>query len=246
MRQKGLISAIMPTYNRADFLEGRIYDILNQTYEDWELIIVDDGSTDGTTDFINSNYDDQRISVITLPENSGSVSIPRAVGLFKSRGEFIAHVDDDVENYLDKFEILVNAIGDKTLCYGDRFTTDMHGNIQRSSIPDWNPLAENGWGVDGGQFIYRASIYDTVPIKFPKRGCDWEVAKQARSLGEFAYVPTIISHYVFHGKNRSLDESTKTKEIYPEKYKEYFVNEDGWKADIKTEEQHDSQDSITN
>jgi glycosyltransferase involved in cell wall biosynthesis len=85
-------SVIIPTYNRAPFLKKALESVLNQTFEDFELIIFDDGSTDGTSDLIKS-YNDIRIKYI-YQENTG-VSRARNRALSHAMGEYIAFLDSD-------------------------------------------------------------------------------------------------------------------------------------------------------
>ncbi|WP_455625870.1 glycosyltransferase family 2 protein [Parabacteroides sp.] len=90
----GLISVIIPVYNTENYLEGTINSILNQDYSDWELLLVDDGSTDMSAE-ICDRYAlvDNRISVFHI-QNSG-VSHARNVGIGWSRGEYIVFCDSD-------------------------------------------------------------------------------------------------------------------------------------------------------
>jgi glycosyltransferase involved in cell wall biosynthesis len=87
------VSIIMPTYNRADTIGRAIESVRRQTFDDWELIIVDDGSTDGTTSLFSGV--DPRIKLIRQ-ENKGCY-VARNEGLRQSRGRFIAFLDSDDE-----------------------------------------------------------------------------------------------------------------------------------------------------
>jgi glycosyltransferase involved in cell wall biosynthesis len=220
-----IVAHITPTYNRAKFLESRYLELKAQTYPNWTWVVVDDGSSDNTEQVVRGiGATDYRVFYIKLDKNSGSVSIPRAVGICNSKSEFICPADDDVVIFSDKTQRLIETIGDNPLCYGGRCEIRNGNDVSYSNIENWNPLARNGWGVDNGQMMYRRSVYSHIPIKFPKRGCDWELAKQIRGLGEFSRYDGPVCGYVWHGGNRSHDESTKTREIYPEMYKEWFCN----------------------
>lgn len=88
------ISVIMPVYNKARYIEKTVNSILSQTYKDFELIIVDDGSTDGS-ELICDKFEqmDSRVKVFHI-ENSG-VSNARNVGIENARGEYIQFIDSD-------------------------------------------------------------------------------------------------------------------------------------------------------
>lgn len=87
------VSVIIPTYNRASVLPRAIDSVLDQTFEDFELFVVDDGSTDGTLTVLDS-YDDERLRVITHGTNRGA-NVARNTGIEHANGEFIAFLDSD-------------------------------------------------------------------------------------------------------------------------------------------------------
>jgi len=88
----GLVSVIMPAYNAERTIEQSILSVLNQSYSQLELIIVDDGSTDSTISKVKSFFD-HRIRLVSQP-NQG-VSVARNTGICHSSGEFIAFLDSD-------------------------------------------------------------------------------------------------------------------------------------------------------
>jgi glycosyltransferase involved in cell wall biosynthesis len=100
-------SVIIPTYNRATLLERAIVSVLNQTYSNWELIIVDDGSTDNTFELVSS-YDDLRIKYI-YQENSER-SAARNKGIVNASGEYICFLDSDDYYLPTRLENLHNFI----------------------------------------------------------------------------------------------------------------------------------------
>lgn len=87
------VSVILPTYNRAECLGEAINSVLAQTYEDFELLIVDDGSTDNTREIVEK-YSDSRIQYYKLDINGGQ-SKARNYGMRLAKGEFIAFEDSD-------------------------------------------------------------------------------------------------------------------------------------------------------
>lgn len=98
------VSVIIPTYNRAHLLGRAIQSVLDQTYQDFELIIVDDGSKDNTEEIIKKFQErDNRIKYIRHEKNKGG-SAARNTGIKAARGEYIAFQDSDDEWLQEKLE----------------------------------------------------------------------------------------------------------------------------------------------
>ena len=103
-------SIIMPTYNRAFCIATAVDALLNQTYQNFELIIVDDGSTDATAELLKSKYDAELKSgkIVFLPqEKNAGVCAARNKGLEAAKYEWIAYADTDNcprPNFLEIFE----------------------------------------------------------------------------------------------------------------------------------------------
>lgn len=92
-RISGLVSVIMPSFNTEKYINYSINSVLGQTYKNFELIIVDDCSSDNSVDVIKK-YDDPRIKLIVNKCNKGA-AFSRNIALIKSRGEWIAFLDSD-------------------------------------------------------------------------------------------------------------------------------------------------------
>jgi len=96
------VSVILPTYNRADLIGRSIQSVLAQTYQDFELIIVDDGSTDNTEE-VERTFDDRRIRYLKYSNNRGAAAA-RNTGIKAARGSYIAFQDSDDEWLPTKLE----------------------------------------------------------------------------------------------------------------------------------------------
>jgi len=103
-----MISVIIPTYNRANLIRRSINSILKQTYQNLEVIVVDDGSTDNTPLEIK-RIQDNRIKYIKLIENKGG-SNARNIGIKKARGKYISFQDSDDLYYPNKLEKQIQNI----------------------------------------------------------------------------------------------------------------------------------------
>jgi glycosyltransferase involved in cell wall biosynthesis len=89
-----LVSVIMPTFNRRQFLQPAIESLLNQSFAHWELIIADDGSDTDTRSYLQSLHAPPRVKVIWL-SHSGKPSVVRNAALREARGEYVAFLDSD-------------------------------------------------------------------------------------------------------------------------------------------------------
>ncbi len=120
-----IVSVIIPTYNRANFLEKSIQSVLAQTFEDFEIIIINNYSEDNTLEVI-SNFKDTRIRIITF-RNDGIIAKSRNQGLMHSAGKYIAFLDDDDLWLSKKLELQVDYL---------------------NKHPEYSLVYSNGWIID--------------------------------------------------------------------------------------------------
>lgn len=90
----GLVSIVMPSYNTGQFIEESIKSVIDQTYQDWELLIVDDCSTDHSDEIVEPYLSDQRIKYLKNEKNSGA-AVSRNRALREAKGKWIAFLDSD-------------------------------------------------------------------------------------------------------------------------------------------------------
>lgn len=104
LNSNSLISVIMPTYNQAEFLSYSINSVLSQTFTNWELLIVDNFSSDETTNVL-ANYSDPRIKIFQI-NNGGIIAKSRNVAIKAAEGSWIAFLDSDDYWFPNKLEIV--------------------------------------------------------------------------------------------------------------------------------------------
>ncbi|MDE7223492.1 MAG: glycosyltransferase [Acetatifactor sp.] len=130
-----LVSVIIPTYNRVHTLPASIDSVLRQTYDHLELIVVDDGSTDGTESFVRG-LTDGRVRYVRNTGNHGPAAA-RNLGVRLAQGEYVAFQDSDDEWHPDKLEkqmpLLLNPEDNIELVYCEY--TRYHGQTKRETIP---------------------------------------------------------------------------------------------------------------
>ncbi len=167
--KKEKVSIILPTYNRCNMLSNVIDSILTQTYSDFELLIIDDASTDQTKELVYSITDD-RIRYFRLEQNSGP-SVARNYGIGKALFDYIAFADSDDLWFLDKLqkqmEILKKSETDTGFCYHKIIYN--FGKNQYAILPSEEIPLEKKIGN-----IYKQLLYDNMvacPSMLIRREC---------------------------------------------------------------------------
>ena len=144
---KNLVSIITPMYNAEKYIVGTIESVLKQSYENWEMIIVDDCSTDGCSEIAKSySENDNRIKYIRTEKNSG-VSNARNVALKMANGAFIAFLDSDDIWDCEKLEKQIRFMqeNDYVITFTayelmDENSNRMHKEIRVPKSVDYNTL----------------------------------------------------------------------------------------------------------
>jgi len=136
MAEKALVSVIIPCFNYAHLIVDTINSIKKQTYENWECLIIDDGSTDNTKEIIDQlSIDDARIKYFF--QNNSGPTIARNYGLSISKGNFIQFLDSDDLLEPLKFEHQLKIFSEKT------FADIVYGNTVYFKHPNENDLFSN-------------------------------------------------------------------------------------------------------
>lgn len=188
------VSIIMPTFNREQTIKKAIDSIIDQSFNNWELIIVDDGSTDDTKKILNSYKDDHRISVI--PGKHEGVSRARNTGLRKTTGEYIFYLDSDNEWKKDYILLmLICLIEDNLDCaYSGVEVIDDNKNIigYRGNEFDWSSCLEANY-IDLNVFGHKRSLILECGLFDEKlrRMVDWDLILRYTKYRNVKYVPFI-------------------------------------------------------
>ncbi len=142
-QQQPLISIVIPAYNRWEFLQQAVASVIAQTYTNWELVIVDDGSTDGTKEGIGALHD-KRIQVFSLP-HSGNIAALRNAGVMVGCGEWVSFLDSDDVWVPEKLELQLQSLqqNGRSWSYGGSELMDEKG--QTIPFKTGNHLPLSGW-----------------------------------------------------------------------------------------------------
>ncbi len=232
------VSIIVPCYNQAQYLDESLQSLLDQTYTNWECIIVNDGSPD-TTEQVARKWEMKDSRFIYLYKENGGVSSARNLGIATAKAAFILTLDADDKyelTFLEKaMEVLINnpEIGIVS-SWGRFFNKDKQLHIFKStatSVTDF--LFHNG--VNMGSSLFRTACWEQVVgyDENPANGYeDWEFYLRVCALGWkvhiieevlFFYRQNIDSRST--GMNRKHNQTQKyiyikNKEIYCEHYEE--------------------------
>ena len=144
MRAAPVVSIVLPTYDRLPYLREAVASVFAQSFTDWELLLVDDGSTDGTVEWARG-LGDPRVRVTALP-HSGALSALRNHGIRKAAGRYVAFLDSDDAWHPAKLERQLAAMRDAGArwSYTGYTAIDAVGQgIPAESLPPWRPLG--GW-----------------------------------------------------------------------------------------------------
>ena len=161
--QKPFFSVSIPAYNLEKYIAATIQSVLAQIFQDFEIIIVDDGSTDGTVSIIQS-FHDQRIHLIS--QRNGGVSRARNAGMKKAQGLYIAFLDGDDYWYPEHLALAANFFNlhPEILVYSNRHILDELANI--APRPPSHPVFIRKLGLRGLLFMHPSNVILSSSLAF--------------------------------------------------------------------------------
>lgn len=216
-----LVSIIIPTYNRAHFLRLTLESIANQTYQNFEVFVVDDGSPNDEAQLVCENF--EKVQYIKI-ENSGGPAKPRNFGIQKSKGKYLAFVDDDdiwLPTKLEKQVTILDQNKDFGLVHGCCEVINNEGILQGKIVGrPGKPEVKHGdvkmrmignWTVMMPTSFVRKEVVDKVGYfneEMPAAGEDVEFWTRCSFETKFYYLDNPMVYYRIHNENIS----SQTKE----------------------------------
>lgn len=205
-----LISIISPVYNAEPYIKKCLNSILTQTFQDWELILIDDGSSD-RSGIICDEYAAKDSRIVVIHKENGGVSAARQTGLDIAKGEFIIHIDPDdwVESTMlqELYEKAISEDADVVICdyYVDTNDKSFVVKQEPSSLDAKTILKELFQQLHGSccNKLAKRVYYNKFEIHFPigLNYCEdlltWIQMFQHDEL-RIAYLPRAFYHYVQH------------------------------------------------
>jgi glycosyltransferase involved in cell wall biosynthesis len=212
---KPAVSVVIPTYNRAHSIERSIASVLRQTFEDFELIVVDDGSTDGTQDLVRA-IADPRVRLVSMPKNGGP-GAARNMGIREAVADWVAFQDSDDEWLPEKLERQMERTREKdanwVAVYCGMVTI---GSVIERNSPRNQIRFRPGPDIEIVEGDIRASLFRTsfvsAQMLLARKSVletiggfdetfrvleDWDLALRLAALGPFAFVdqPLVLQRF---------------------------------------------------
>lgn len=197
--EKDLVSIITPVYNAERFLKQTIESVINQSYENWEMILVDDRSQDNSEKIIKDYMDrDKRIKYIKLEKNSGA-AVARNTAIKNSIGRYIAFLDsDDIWNK-NKLDVQINFMKNNNIGF---------------SFSEYDVMTENGEKIDRiikipEKINYRGYLKNTIigclTVVIDREICgDFEMVDIRKNQDMATWLQLLKKGYSAYGVNECL------------------------------------------
>ncbi len=210
-----LFSVIIPTFNHAHLLKYALDSVLNQTYRNWEVIVVDNNSSDNTEDLV-AEIKDKRITYLKI-ENQGIIAKSRNIGIQKSRGTWIAFLDADDSWSNKKLEICAQKINKHVdVIYHNLEIVTIEGYVKRKKYlnsrqikkPILIDLLVGGNPIANSSAVVRKSMLEKIGGINESKGIiaaeDYNTWLRISFFGgKFLYIPKLLGYYSLHSNNIS-------------------------------------------
>ncbi len=215
-----VVSVIIPTYNRANYLKDSIRSVISQTVKDIEIIVINNYSTDNTLEIVRS-FNDNRIKTINF-KNSGVIARSRNQGIIQSSGKYIAFLDDDDQWCEDKLELQIKYLESHpefSVVYSNAIIIDEKGN-RKGLLINHGQAKEGRIFQDllGANFVtiltvlMRRQIPDSIGLFNEEPSMiaveDYEYWTRAALKYGFGYIDKPLAMYRVHSASLSKAKST--------------------------------------
>ena len=215
IKARPLVSVIIPTYNHARYLGRALQSVVDQTYVNWEVIVIDNHSTDNTDEVVAS-FSDPRITYLKI-HNNGIIARSRNKGINIANGEWIAFLDSDDWWAVEKLKILFDSISENVdLIYHDLEVVNDHPRFfSRKKIKSWqvktpalmNLLLE-GNCIGNSSVVVRKSLLEQIgglnespEVIAAEDYNTW--LRIAQLTDQFLYLPRRLGYYFIHDQGMS-------------------------------------------
>jgi glycosyltransferase involved in cell wall biosynthesis len=210
-----LVSVIIPTYNHGRYLGRALQSVIDQTYTNWEAIVIDNHSTDNT-DEVMASFASPHIKYLKI-HNKGVIAASRNAGIFAANGDWVAFLDSDDWWTNDKLQACFNCIDDNVdLVYHDlEIVADQPRPFRRKIIKSWQvktpvlmDLLVNGNAIVNSSVVVRKNLLDkigginaSIEMIAAEDYNTW--LRIAQLTNQFVYLPHMLGCYLIHNQSIS-------------------------------------------
>jgi glycosyltransferase involved in cell wall biosynthesis len=204
-----LISIIIPTYNHADFLGLCLQSVIDQTYKNWEAIVIDNNSNDNT-EFVIKNFNDNRIRLLKV-NNNGIIAVSRNIGVLNAKGDWICFLDSDDSWTNNKIETCIKYCNYFDIIYHDLQIIGKKKYFFNPNISKGRKLKSpitidfllNGNAINNSSVMVRSSLLHKIGLINEARDMiaaeDYNTWLKLSCITEkFLYIKKSLGYYFVH------------------------------------------------
>jgi teichuronic acid biosynthesis glycosyltransferase TuaG len=208
-----LISIIMPTFNQEAFIGKAIESVLEQTYVHWELLIINNFSTDGTKDVVTKHFD-PRIQIIDFA-NKGVIAASRNVGIQQAKGSYLAFLDSDDYWAPNKLQLCIEQLnkGAHAVCHAEYFFKDNDAHFTEhfygpSTHAKFESMMVHGNCLSTSAIVVRTDLvrsaggFSENPLFITAEDFDLWLSLAKNSV-QFKIMPELLGYYRIHATSAS-------------------------------------------
>lgn len=210
------ITVLMPVYNCELYVQTAVESILNQTFADFEFLIIDDASTDATVSILKK-FDDSRIQLIQKPVNSGYTNSLN-YGLQLAKGEYIARMDGDDISYPERFAKQIAYLETHPEVVVCGTTYKIVGNDKRITLPEHHKAIKIGllWGncISHPSVMIRKKVLEEYAIQYDtskEPTEDYDMWVRLLALGKLHNLQEVLLEYRVYGNQVSRKRAEEQK-----------------------------------
>jgi alpha-1,3-rhamnosyltransferase len=216
------VSAVVPSYNHAPFVELTLRSIFRQTFAPAELVVIDDGSTDGSPKIIEPVLHDCPFPCEFVARQNRGLSATLNEGFARTRGDYFAYLGSDdlwLPDFLQKRVSLLESRPDAVLAYGHAYLIDEQNAIVDSTA-DWARYADGDvremllqtTAPMSPTVLYRREVLEHQPWDEESKLEDYDLYLRLSAEGPFAFDPAILSAWRRHSANVSWNQTLMLEE----------------------------------
>jgi len=244
-----LVSIVIPTYNHAKFISKALKSVIDQTYKNWEAIIIDNESVDETYKLVN-DFNDSRIKYFKI-SNDGVIAKSRNLGIKEAKGDWIAFLDSDDWWTKDKLEVCISKIGKNTdlIYHAHEYVNKSKSFFKKKIIrgrqlkkPILNDLLigtiTKGTQVSNSSVIVRKNILIKIgglnENKILVGSDDYDTwLRIAEITDQFLYINQKLSYYLLHDTNTTRKDMSIPQRLVVKDFMHLFNNQQKLNLEVK-------------